>query len=176
MTINPELINLGIPLAICVISALPFIFIPELGKNEENDSKYSYYYPILYYLLFLGLLILVLIIGKSFEIMSFDNGNRTIFICAVLLVACLDRIIDLWSPRITLKSSLVCRLHYFVILLCTIPILWQLLIHIIPPEISGQQKIMSGAEIFLMFIMLTLGMINRPARRADTHKKQLSFD
>ncbi len=166
MPINPELINLWIPLVICLLSALPFLFIPNLAK-KENESKDSSYYSVICYLLLLGLIILVFVISKSIEIMSVHNGNRALFVCAILLVACIDRIIDLWS-KLAIKTSLINRLQYFVILLCSIPIIWQLLIHLIPSEISGKTRIMSAAEILLMFIMLTLGIINRPHRKNET--------
>ncbi len=167
MTINPELVNLGIPLAICLLSALPFLFVPTLGKSD-GDTKTSPYYVAVSYLLILILVVLVLIIMQSVEIMSFNNGNRALFVCSILLVACLDRLIDLSALKVTIKASLISRLQYFVILLCSIPIIWQLLIHLIPAEISGKSKIMSAIEILLMLILLVLGIINRPFKKNDT--------
>lgn len=170
MFINSEIINLGIPLAICLLSAIPFLLVPGLGKKEEESLSATYYLTIGYFLI-LGLGVLVLIIAQSIEVMGINNGNRALFVCAILIAACLDRLIDLSGARIFIKTNLINRLHYFVILLCSIPIIWQLLTHLVPAEISSKLNIMGGIEILLMLIMLVLGIINRPNKKVEIEPK-----
>src|ERR1700733_15152751 len=96
---NSEIINLGIPLAICLLSAIPFLLVPGLGKKEEESQSATYYLTICYFLI-LGLGALVLIIIQSIEIMGINNGNRALFVCSILVGACLDRLIDLLGAKV----------------------------------------------------------------------------
>ena len=170
MTASSDLINIGFPLGIGILSAVPFLLVPDLGKKEE-ESRDSTYYAIICYFLVLGLAALVLIITQGIEVMGINNGNRALFICSILVAACLDRIIDLSGTKIFIKTSLINRLHYFVILLCAVPIIWQLLTYLVPKEISSKLNIMGAIEILLMLIMLVLGIINRPNKKVETEPK-----
>ncbi len=167
MTIDSPIVNAGIPLAICLLSSLPLILMGKFGIRD-NEVRSNANNLIACYLLVLGLAIFALIVIEGIEVMGINNGARALFLCSVLLVACLDRLINLSTIRKVIKTTLANTLFYFVTLLCSIPIIWQLLLYLVPQSISNQLKMMSAIEILLMLIMLVLGMISRPTKKIET--------
>ncbi len=170
MTIDSPIINAGIPLAIALLAAAPLILISKCGKRNEKLKSTSDNL-IACYLLVLGLAIFALIVIEGIEVMGISNGTRALFLCSVLLVACIDRLINLSFIRMAIKATLANTLFYFVALLCSIPIIWQLLLYLVPQNISNQLKMMSAIEIFLMLAMLVLGMISRPTKKKELMEK-----
>jgi hypothetical protein len=164
MNIELQTINIVIPLSICAAGMLPFILIPSLRKADE-DMRKPIYYGIFSYLLLLVLTILTLIIIESIKIMSYQNGARSLFICAILLIACIDKAIDFSPSMVFIKANLAKRLLYFVAVLCSIPLIWQILMSIVPTDISNRFGLMSVVQVLLMLIMFSLGVINKPSKK-----------
>jgi hypothetical protein len=162
--------NIGIPMAISVLSILPFIFSSKSEEENKQNNKSIDHFKICY-LLFLGLAILALIIFISIQVMAYNTPSRALLLCSVLLIACADRLIDLSALITAIKASLANTLHYFVLVLCLIPALWQLMLFIIPSNISDQLNIMTAVQLVLMLSALILSVIKRPAKAIPTLTK-----
>jgi hypothetical protein len=164
MHTEAQILNKIIPFIIGVLAILPFLFMPTLRKKDEEIAPLIYR-SMLCYLICLGLVILGLIIIQSTTILEPHHSSRSLFICAILLVACMDKAINLAPQMIFIKASLIKRLLYFVFVLCSIPIARQILTSIVPRTMSENLKLMWAAEVFLVLIMLALGIFDRPGKK-----------
>jgi hypothetical protein len=164
MNVEGQIVNTIIPLMISVLGMLPFLFFPSIRNNDEDIEK-NVYYAIFGYLLFLGFVVIGLITLQAILATRSQNNQASLFICALLLVACIDNIIDLFPGMIFVKANLLKRLLYFVLILCVIPIVWQIFGTLVPMSISSNTKLMTATEILLMISMFSLGIVNYPARK-----------
>ena len=170
MTIDSPFTTLGIPAIISILSILPFIFKSKSKEENKQNQKSLDNFKICY-LFVLGLAILTVIVLISIQVMAYNTPSRALLLCSVLLIACADRLIDLSALSTAIKSSLDNTLHYFVLVLCLIPALWQLMLYIIPSNISSQLNIMTAVQLVLMLSALILSVIKRPAKATSTPTK-----
>ncbi len=164
MDMHSQLIHTIIPLTVCVLGILPFLFNSRLRQNDEDIAKFTFHFMFCY-LLLLGFAVIALIMVQATLVMSSHIGSPSLFICTILLVACIDKLIDLSQKMVFIKANLLKRLLYFVFLLSSIPILWQLLTKIVPESLSQNTKLMTGVEVLLILSMFALGVVNRPAKK-----------
>lgn len=147
------------PLFIALFAALPVLIVHVRRKSGKIPSQVSEYWLIAY-LIVLGLIACAMILVKGMELMPVDNADRSLFLCSILTLACLDQCVSFIPVRIRLQFDLVGLLLYSIILLCAMPVLWQISRHIISSDISNQTGIMHGTEITLMLTMVVLCVVN----------------
>ncbi len=164
MYTQTQILNTVIPLTISVMALLPFVFFPSLRQKDE-DIKQPAYSSVFCYLICLGFAIITLIIIEAALVMGFASATRSLFISTILLVGCLDRAIDLVPQMAFIKADLLRRLAYFVNILCSIPLIWQILMYTIPKAIANNFELMGSVQILLMLIMLACGVVNHPFKK-----------
>lgn len=164
MNTQQQLLNTVTPLTIFALAFMPFILFPSLREKNEEIKQITYN-SIFCYLVILGMLLIGLITLDAIEVMGTHSGPRALFITAILLIACFDKVIDLVPQMAFVKTNLIKRLAYFVTILCSIPLLWQILLWLVPESHAADLKLMTTLQIVLMLTFFALGVINFPAKK-----------
>jgi hypothetical protein len=155
MNANIQIIEQFAPMTICLLAAIPVLFLYAFNKGAEKPQPANYHFLITY-LICLILISIVMIVMKGIALMAVDNSDRSLFICSVLLIACIDQAINFLPLRKKLQFDLGGLLLYSIVMVCAMPLVWEISRRIISPAISNQPNIMHAAEISLMLIMVTL--------------------
>jgi hypothetical protein len=107
-------------------------------------------------LIVLVLAAFMLVVLQGMQLMAVDSSDRSLFICSILLIACIDQLLNLLPLRIRLQFDIAELLLYSTLLICSVPLLWQVSRYVVPLEISSKPGIMRAVEISLMLIMVVL--------------------
>ena len=91
--------------------------------------------------------------------MSVDNSDCSLFICSILIIACIDQCLSLMPIKMKLHFDLAGLLLYSIILLCAVPLIWQISAFLIPSQLSSG-TLMRVIEIGLMLVMVALCVSN----------------
>ena len=142
-----------------LMAALPLLFLYAFNKSKEKPQPANNNF-LTVYLILVGLIASVLVIAKAIELMPVASTERALFICSMLIIACIDQGLSLLPMKIKFQFDLSRLLLYSVILLCAIPLLWEISLHIIPSNISHNVTVMNTAQIILMTTIVILSFAN----------------
>jgi hypothetical protein len=172
MSSTAEIIEQFAPLFVILFALVPVLTIFAFNKTGEKPKPANYHWLIVY-LIVLALIACLIIVLKGIDLMPVDNSDRSLFICSILAIACIDQALNLMPVRVRLQFDLVGLLLYSIILLCSMPLLWQILRQTLSAELSNKPEIMRAAEITLMLLMVIICVINgliKRVKRKENHQ------
>jgi hypothetical protein len=155
MNFSVEIIKPFVPVLVILLALMPFLFFRLVHKNAQN-RKLAENNWLIAYLIVLVLAAFMLVVLQGMQLMAVDSSDRSLFICSILLIACIDQLLNLLPLRIRLQFDIAELLLYSTLLICSVPLLWQVSRYVVPLEISSKPGIMRAVEISLMLIMVVL--------------------
>lgn len=153
MSSSIEIIAQFAPMAVCLLAAIPILFLYAFNKRAEKPQPANYH-GLIVYLIVLVLISIATIVVNGIELMPINNSDRSLFICSILIIACIDQCLNMLPVREKLQFDLTGLLLYSIILLCGMPILWQISRHTIPQDISSRTGLMDAMQIGLMLALV----------------------